>query len=54
MIPGRIQDALDALEMGLDESLMPQLTEVHAYLLSVDAMLERFLEAAKQAEEVAG
>ena len=55
MIPGRIMDALDAIDLSLqDESALAALVVVRLYVIEQDARLERFMEAAKQAEEVAG
>ena len=55
MITQRIEDHLDALEMALQtDAEHVALANVRAYLIEQDARLDRFLEAAKQAEEVAG
>ena len=55
MIPQRIQDAFDAAELHNDSPTVAMaLGEIQVYVLEQDARLERFLEAAKQAEEVGG
>lgn len=55
MIPGQITDALDALDLRVDdETALSMLVLIRFYIIEQDARLERFLEAAKQAEEVAG
>ena len=54
MIPGNVQDAVDALDLHIDPALVGYLNIVLIHMMLLDTKLERFLEAAKQAEEVAG